>query len=1442
MFLVTDKIVDVSGSIDEMRALLQKDEYNYACFLYSDPLSLLFDRVKPEKVRLIGDWEGQNFFFPDVPTSFLYPSEDNYKFAASQPLVHFSCLGWTVDSISWTENRMTEDKYAQRLQGLAKFAAKKRLFFYGTRPEEEYGGIRRSRRFEQLSVLGRCGFTIVSSKSKFVPTQERKLIDLLEEEECVAALGLDGLSIGCKRDHELLLSAVPFVRVTHKNEYLPFVDPLHMGWAIPVGDAKDCLETWNEIKNGLVDGSLVKKLFSARDMSSYFFENARFMQVLDAVSFDSNMSYELLRGLTAEELTQGDAVKHVLDNTKPIKATTTDGYTFCSSQGEVLPHKYSISIPEKLKEKSIHLPQALVVSSVGKEIPVAPKLSFVIPCMGRLEHLKQSLPSLSAQVGSEVIVVDWSCPDKCGEWAALWPITRVVNVVGEKNFSLPKSRNIGAKAARGEWLCFLDCDMVVSQDFSKIVIDTIRNKLERPDKKSTTNYFISFGINSQAGYAGMTICRKEDWEAVGGYDEQMEGWGWEDTDFKNRLEQIKLVPYFISKDLATHIEHGNEERVKYYDQKDQNASHAKNQELSYKRLEHIRSMAGFWSVTHASWTGIIMFSENGTFERYKHHDKGTWRIEGNQLFLKWLQWPTEKLEEKAPDCYVGKDIIIRKARGGIESWASYFELGGGLGDKLCALSAIREYTKDTTHRIKISNPELADVIEAFDDKIVSFGLGGTKLSCDNGPKHFGRNYLEAFRSSLDLPLGSLPRLQLPNVPQHPDYLPGTYIVVQPVGKSWVNLSDATMQALVDKCAQYGKVVVVGDTKTPKTLNGVEYVLDHNILVMLKLIKHAKAVLSPHSASAHIASGYCVPTLIWADLDVKHEMHYEYPGWNKVRVSPQATITELTQALEDLLSGKEKKPVGLTTKTAGRLGNEMFQYSVTRLLAEADALPFKVPCKHINKEFANLEMEMGEASSYLNISGDPYYHSFGSCVDLVLRNKDRIKEWFPISGRGREILESMGNPPVVHVRATDFQGMEWTLGSLYYSAAVSLLSSKPIIVTDDPKYAKTLFPDHTILNTKDDFSILANAKELVCSYSTYCWWAAFLGEHSLVIAPEKDELFVRSSRTLNWRVIPCVLGEDPAPVSNPAPTGGETAISTIDIVGEWRVNHAQWADVIKIESDGSFVREGAAWDTGVWELSGDNLILRWKRWDPEEAKIVDGNLVGKKFVATRKWKLKNPKVSFCTTCKGRLWQLKQTYIQNIETAMAEYPRVEFILLDYNSQDGLEQWAKENLRQYVDKGVLKYFKLKDDLPWHASKSRNMAHRLASGDILCNVDADNFLEEGFTARIAASIGPKRAARLSGFKSVGGRIALYRGDFYDVGGYDESFAPMGHLDTDLENRLKMNNVTVSLWPYTILPIHNEDKHRAEFCEGLSYEECCRINKKKMAENLINKRIKVNE
>lgn len=170
--------------------------------------------------------------------------------------------------------------------------------------------------------------------------------------------------------------------------------------------------------------------------------------------------------------------------------------------------------------------------------------------------------------------------------------------------------------------------------------------------------------------------------------------------------------------------------------------------------------------------------------------------------------------------------------------------------------------------------------------------------------------------------------------------------------------------------------------------------------------------------------------------------------------------------------------------------------------------------------------------------------------------------------------------------------------------------------------------------------------------------------------------------------------------------------------------------------------------------------------------------------------KTYKISFCTTCMNRLFHLRQTYLKNIKDNIS-YPQVEFVLIDYNSQDGLEQWAQDHLAEYINSGKVTYYKTSEPTFFHASIAKNLAHKLASGDILCNLDGDNFTGKDFAFYInylyqRHGLNALLHFRKEPYWGVEGRIAISADNFYKLGGYDESFLPTGHEDYDLVDRAR--------------------------------------------------------
>jgi len=92
-----------------------------------------------------------------------------------------------------------------------------------------------------------------------------------------------------------------------------------------------------------------------------------------------------------------------------------------------------------------------------------PFISVIVPTFNRLNLLKQTLDSVRRQTfrDFEVIVVNDGCTDGTGEWLRSQADVRTLE---QTNRGIAISRNLGAAAAQGNWLAFLDHDDLWAPD------------------------------------------------------------------------------------------------------------------------------------------------------------------------------------------------------------------------------------------------------------------------------------------------------------------------------------------------------------------------------------------------------------------------------------------------------------------------------------------------------------------------------------------------------------------------------------------------------------------------------------------------------------------------------------------------------------------------------------------------------------------------------------------------------------------------------------------------------------------------------------------------------------------------------------------------------------------------------------------------------------------
>jgi glycosyltransferase involved in cell wall biosynthesis len=184
-----------------------------------------------------------------------------------------------------------------------------------------------------------------------------------------------------------------------------------------------------------------------------------------------------------------------------------------------------------------------------------PRVSIITTCKGRLHHLRRSLPRFLAQPEAEAIVVDYDCPDRTAEVVAReFPAARVVAVTDRPNFAISEARNLGAAAAAAEWLAFIDADIVIAPDFHARLAPRLQ-----------PGAFYRFPPRGRASSLwGSCVMRRDDFLAVGRYDEAMQGYGGDDQDMYFRLALAGLQPQWLDFDLLSEvIEHDVAERIRF---------------------------------------------------------------------------------------------------------------------------------------------------------------------------------------------------------------------------------------------------------------------------------------------------------------------------------------------------------------------------------------------------------------------------------------------------------------------------------------------------------------------------------------------------------------------------------------------------------------------------------------------------------------------------------------------------------------------------------------------------------------------------------------------------------------------------------------------------------------------------------------------------------------
>jgi hypothetical protein len=221
---------------------------------------------------------------------------------------------------------------------------------------------------------------------------------------------------------------------------------------------------------------------------------------------------------------------------------------------------------------------------------------------------------------------------------------------------------------------------------------------------------------------------------------------------------------------------------------------------------------------------------------------------------------------------------------------------------------------------------------------------------------------------------------------------------------------------------------------------------------------------------------------------------------------------------------------------GRMGNQMFQYSFCRIIAEKNNYRFYIPHEthistsgqHIKDFFQDLDLgsKDGEIKyrieensdfqnfnpSYFKVENFTEFTGFFQSPKYFEGYKDSIKNWF-ITNTSVEVNQFLEKYDInkycyIHVRGTDYKYSDWFLPKKYYTDAINEMKRfvpnlSFVILTDDLESSKYMFPDIECFTHEDmmvDFQLLKMSKFNIIPNSTFSWWSCWLGDKEIVVAP------------------------------------------------------------------------------------------------------------------------------------------------------------------------------------------------------------------------------------------------------------------------------------------------------------------------------------------------------
>ena len=198
-----------------------------------------------------------------------------------------------------------------------------------------------------------------------------------------------------------------------------------------------------------------------------------------------------------------------------------------------------------------------------------PQISVVIPTRNRKKILKKCLKALNKQNYNfnkfEIVIIDDGSNQNNKEMIENLDLKPKINYTYQKQTGPAKARNNGIKKAQGEYIIFIDDDIIVNKKFinshmkqhkenNKVIVHgpvIYTNDLENPTsaEKKIRDFSNAFFATGNASI------KKEYLIKAGLFNERFDEYGWEDLEFGKRLKKLDLTAVQAEDAVGYHLKH-----------------------------------------------------------------------------------------------------------------------------------------------------------------------------------------------------------------------------------------------------------------------------------------------------------------------------------------------------------------------------------------------------------------------------------------------------------------------------------------------------------------------------------------------------------------------------------------------------------------------------------------------------------------------------------------------------------------------------------------------------------------------------------------------------------------------------------------------------------------------------------------------------------------------